>query len=225
MSTANEENDAHPAEDPEVSTPPSDSTGDSPDAAEQAAPEVSAEELRIALGRLDADRQRLEKEKADFSDRWSRLLTEFKNYKERVEREQRATREQITMKVIEEFVPVLDDFGRATEASAASDATAMLSGLEMIRDKLAGILEQHGVAEIEAKGALFDHNLHDALMQVDNPEVPEGTILEVVERGYVLNTRLLRPAKVVVARGGPAPAKPDSEESHQSEEAPPSDGE
>ncbi len=93
------------------------------------------------------------------------------------------------------------------EAEVRDDRTrSLLEGVEATERELLGVFERHGIKRLDPKGEPFDHNFHQAIFEADRPDQPSGTIVEVLQPGYVLHDRLLRPAMVGVAKGGPKPA-------------------
>jgi molecular chaperone GrpE len=136
-----------------------------------------------AEGRLAAERL------ADLQ----RLQAEYVNYRKRVERDREAVRELAVAEVIKGLLPVLDDLDRA---HAHGDLEG--SPLDLVAQKLRAAFERYGLTAVGAKGDLFDHNLHEAIYQQPSPDVTVNTVSDVIERGYLLGERLLRPAKVAV---------------------------
>jgi molecular chaperone GrpE len=101
-------------------------------------------------------------------------------------------------------LPVVDNLERAIEhasASSGADFEGMLQGVDLVRRELLAVLTKHGVEGIEAEGEAFDPNVHEALAQVEEPSVEAGRVARVLEKGYRLRDRLLRPARVMVSKG------------------------
>lgn len=130
-------------------------------------------------------------------DGWQRAVAEFQNYRKRVERDRLS--EQIAMKgeLIRKVLPVLDDLERALKNRPAEDAWA--SGIELIQRKLQAILDSEGVKRIEAEGAAFDPNFHEAISQEPVDGFESGQVVEIMQQGYMLGDRVIRPAQVRVA--------------------------
>jgi molecular chaperone GrpE len=106
--------------------------------------------------------------------------------------------------VVKDLLPVVDNLERAIEhasASSGADFESVLQGVELVRRELLGVLARHGVGAIEADGEAFDPNVHEALAQVEDPKVPAGRVAKVLQRGYRLRDRLLRPVRVLVSKG------------------------
>ncbi|MCX8064865.1 MAG: nucleotide exchange factor GrpE [Candidatus Hydrogenedentes bacterium] len=139
------------------------------------------------------------KEAEELRDKWLRVCAEFDNYRKRVQKEIREVRELATEALIKDLLPVLDNFERALQ-HAPDPEDPFVEGVRMIFNQLNEVLKERGVVSIEAGGQMFDPNVHDALAQVESA-LPEGTVVQVYERGYRMGNHLLRPAKVVVSRG------------------------
>jgi molecular chaperone GrpE len=134
---------------------------------------------------------------------------EFENYRKRQERDLADMRSRAGERIVTELIPVLDDLDRAiahTVASAASgvELDHLLAGVEMVRSRIVGVFEKEGVEVIDPLGAEFDPNMHHAVGQRDDATVPEHTVVEVYQKGYVMAGRVVRPAMVIVSAGGPA---------------------
>ncbi len=141
----------------------------------------------------------VERERDEYLDHLRRLKAEFENYRKRVQRDHEELRLRAAETVVESLLPVMDNMSRALDAAARHEEGQLLAGLELVSGQLRGTLEGHGLEEIPAEpGILFDPNLHEAIMTQASPEYSEGTVLQVLERGYLLHGRLLRPAKVIV---------------------------
>ena len=147
--------------------------------------EVSAEESTEEA--LEAERER-----------YLRLYAEFDNFRKRTAKEKTEAYGDATARCIEQLLPVVDNFERAMEAPC-SDAQYQ-SGMEMIFGQMRNFLEKLGVTEVEALGADFDPNVHNAIKQAEaTEEYPDGTVCEVFQKGYMLKDKLIRPAMVAVA--------------------------
>ena len=133
-------------------------------------------------------------EERDFLDDLRRLQAEFDNYRKRLRREQEETGERATAKVIEELLPVIDNFERAIAHGEGGE------GVQLVFKDLSAALERLGLVEIPAEGAAFDPNVHEAMELRETEGLEEPTVIEVYRRGYMLNDRLIRPASVVVGR-------------------------
>ncbi|MBI2877571.1 MAG: nucleotide exchange factor GrpE [Candidatus Tectomicrobia bacterium] len=139
-----------------------------------------------------------------------RLQADFENYKKRVAREQREGQALALEGLMRELLPVIDNLERAVQAGEkGSDPTALLRGVRMILHQFREMLRKVGLSEIQAVGEVFDPMVHEALMVVNSEERPENTIVEEFEKGYKIRDKLLRPAKVSVAKKAP-PVRPVS---------------
>jgi molecular chaperone GrpE len=142
----------------------------------------------------------LQRERDDYYDRWVRKAAEFENYRKRVERERREQADQTVMDLLSELLLVVDDFDRALIVEAGDEAAAYRKGVELIHAKLNDLLRKNGVTPIDALGADFDPNIHQAVMQEVSPDHREGEVIGELRRGYMIGDRLLRPAMVKVAK-------------------------
>ena len=149
-------------------------------------------------------RQELDEAKARAAeqlDGWQRAVADLANYKKRVERERAEAHQATTSAVITRLLPVLDDFDRAMkDAPTGEDVRQWVEGIALIQRKLHAIVEGVGVERIEAEGAMFDPYWHEAIMHDESENHSEGQVIEVVQQGYRLGDRVLRPALVRVAK-------------------------
>ena len=135
---------------------------------------------------------------AEMNDKYVRLYSEYENYRKRTNMEKADLILNGGKEVVKAILPVVDDMERALQAMA--DEEGAKEGVQLIYNKLMNILSQKGLKPIEAKGAKFDENLHEAVTQFPaSEESQKGTVIDVVEKGYYLNDKVLRYAKVVVA--------------------------
>jgi molecular chaperone GrpE len=164
----------------------------------------------------------LAKENAEHKDRLLRTLAEMENLRKRTDREVSDTRQYGIASFARDVLAVADNMERALGAlDAELSETAnpalktLLEGVELTERELLKVLEKHGVKKYEPKkGDKFDPNLHQAMFELPDPSQPAGTVAQVVQPGYMIGERMLRPALVAVAKGGPKPApandNPDS---------------
>ena len=146
-----------------------------------------------------------EREAAENYDRYVRVAADLENYRKRAAREKADCIKYGQENLIRDILPMVDSLGRAMEhACNSSDFEAFREGLKLVRNQLTCCLEKHGVEAIDAAGKDFDPNFHEAMLQVESPEHKNNEVVEEFEKGYLLNGRLLRPAKVSVCRC-PAP--------------------
>ncbi len=151
------------------------------------------------------EKAKLTEEVLRYKDRLVRLAAEFDNYKKRTGREFTALVKNAGESLITELLPILDNIERALQAPQTSDETrSFAQGFEMIRQQFLEKLEKAGMKEVAAEGTPFDPTRHEAVMAVENEDHPADTVINVVEKGYTLNEKVLRAAKVIVTR---TPAK------------------
>jgi len=142
----------------------------------------------------------LQRERDDYKDRWLRKGAEFDNYRKRIERERREQADQSVVDLLEELLLVVDDFDRALTVDPGEGGNAYRKGVELIHGKLHDLLRRQGLKPIDALGADFDPNVHQAVVHEESPEHREGEVIGELRKGYTLNDRLLRPAMVKVAK-------------------------
>ena len=169
-------------------------------------PEVEAEryegeETQDEVETLLQDLAQARAEANEYLDGWQRSRAEFANYKKRVDRELAQANMTATGNIIKRYLNVLDDLERALKNRPQNGEGAVwANGIELIYRKFLSILENEGVKVMEAEGQVFDPNLHEALSSEESDEHDSGEIIEVVQQGYMLDDRVLRPALVRVAR-------------------------
>ena len=135
-----------------------------------------------------------------------RAQADFDNYRKRVARDQHDMVNRAGERIIGDLLPVIDNLERAIDhATAGGDAEQLLGGLEIVHRQLLDVLAKEGATPIDPFGAQFDPMLHQAIGQREDAEVPDGTVVEVYQKGYEMHGRVIRSAMVVVATGGPAP--------------------
>jgi molecular chaperone GrpE len=151
------------------------------------------EQLRLTLAKA-------EKAAESFKDQLLRKAAEFENYKRRSEADYINIIKSANEGLIASLIPILDDFARSLKSGKGmKDFDAFYRGIELIHNKLSKILAAQGLATFESSGKPFDVDYHDALLQVPRSDVPPHTVIEEVERGYKLNDKVLRHAKVIVS--------------------------
>jgi molecular chaperone GrpE len=150
--------------------------------------ELSDEDLALLA---DAERDLV----AEYRDRAARAEAELKNFRTRVERDRAANRELVIAEVLRTLLPAIDDLDRADAHGDLVEGSPLL----LVAQKLRAGFERYGVIKVGAKGEAFDPKIHEAIVQVYSAEVTSPTIADVIEPGYALGERLLRPAKVAVS--------------------------
>ena len=136
----------------------------------------------------------------DFRDRYVRTLADFENYRKRSEREKDDFRRYALVGVIRDLLPVIDNFERALEHAEEGDE--FHKGVALIYKQLFDVLQRHGLKTIADSGVRFDPNIHEAVVREEDPSVPSHTVVAILQKGYFLYDRLIRPALVKVAVGG-----------------------
>jgi molecular chaperone GrpE len=154
----------------------------------------------------------LAKENAELKDRVLRTLAEMENLRRRTEREVADSRTYAITSFARDLVGVADNIQRALDAVRDSGvvlegpAKALVDGVELTERELLKVLEKNGVKKFDPKGEKFDPNLHQAMFEVPDARVPSGSVVQVVQPGYAIGDRVLRPALVGVSKGGPRTA-------------------
>ena len=188
------------------------------EAAAESAPAEASPEDRLAA---------FETEAADLKDKLLRALAEAENVRRRAERDRADASKYAVANFAREMLKATDNLRRALEtvtdeARRENEALESLAvGLEITEREMLNAFERVGIRPIEALGQRFDHNLHEAMFELDDPDRPAGTVVQVLETGYVLHDRLLRPAKVGVGKGGPAPLAEDGAPAPMTEDGAP----
>jgi molecular chaperone GrpE len=177
-----------------------DAAAQADDAEADAQESGEAPEARIAM--LEEEVQRLRSD-------YMRALADAENAKRMAEKRIEDNSKYAVSNFAKEMLTVADNLDRALLAAPEDKRMGnellknLAVGIEMTQKSLAGGLEKYGVQKVQSRGAAFDPNLHQAVQEVENPDVPAGTCVEVYQDGYMIRDRLLRPAMVVVSRGGP----------------------
>ena len=174
----------------------------------QATPEtdVSAEPAASAVAALA-------KEAADTKDRLLRTLAEMENLRRRTEREVADTRQYAVANFARDLLGVADNMQRALDTLSADFrdqadpvVKSHIEGVEITERELVKVMEKHGIRRFDPQGQKFDPNLHQAMLEIPDPSVPSGTVVQVMQPGYMIADRVLRPALVGVSKGGPKAA-------------------
>ena len=142
----------------------------------------------------------LEEQVAEWRERAIRSAADLENFRKRMEREKGEARRYANQSLLEELLPVLDNFHMGLDAASADAESMIFRGMEMVKKQLDDFLSGQGVEEVSAEGEMFDPAVHEAVSQEDCEASPEGSVLRVVRRGFKMGERLLRPANVVVSR-------------------------
>jgi molecular chaperone GrpE len=170
-------------------------------AAEEAGPNKDSgtavlEDLETLRARASA----VEQERNQFLDLLQRTRADFENYQKRVQRDLAEERRYAQKPLAADLLPVLDNLDRAVAAAKqAGEKGPLVQGVALVQSQFLDLLKRHGVTRIEAQGQPFDPRLHDAVMQQPSAEHPPNTVLQVLEQGFLIHERVLRPARVVVS--------------------------
>lgn len=203
-----ERRDEEPREDPSAEAPEEEvvegevvpeSSGDPEDPAssEAEAPDETGADEEDKVAALSAELETVRAERDEYLDSVKRLRAEFENSRKRAERERERILQSASEKLVTDLLPVLDNLDRALESEGD-----VREGVRSTRDQLVSVLEQEGLSPVASDGQSFDPNVHEAVMGQPSEEYEDGTVIQTFERGYVLNGKSIRPAKVVVARQG-----------------------
>lgn len=160
--------------------------------------ESSAGENSETESTAEAEKDKSPEEEA-LQARYMRLMADFQNFKRRTEKEKSDIYAFANEKLVKELLDVIDNFERALAVGTGAGGESFLEGMEMILKQLLGVLEKAGVAEIKALGEDFDPNFHNAVMTEDSSEYESGKVTAVLQKGYVLNGRVVRPSMVKVS--------------------------
>jgi molecular chaperone GrpE len=142
-------------------------------------------------------------ERDEALDRWKRTAADFDNFRKRVTREREELVTLANERLVKELLPILDDLERALVAASEHEEARLEEGVRLVHRALGSLLERNGVKEIDTVGA-FDPHVHEALLAQPS-EAEEGSVIDVVQKGYTLGDRVVRPARVVVAAAPPLP--------------------
>ena len=162
-------------------------------------PKVNANEGAAADEAAVPDLAAVEKERDEYLDALQRLKAEFDNYRKRVAREEAVLAARASERLVRELLPVLDDLERALEAAAQHEEAQLEEGVRLVHRSLADALTKEGLSEIDTDGA-FDPHTQEALLSQPS-EAEEGSVIQVLQKGYKLGDRVLRPARVVISGG------------------------
>ncbi|MEJ5315356.1 MAG: nucleotide exchange factor GrpE [Anaerolinea sp.] len=169
--------------------------------AEKDALKEEVETLRERVRALEEYIRELEGKQKEYFEGWARERADFSNYKRRIEREQASLTQNITGEILKKYLLILDDLSRAMKMRPRDgEAASWADGIELIYRKLQSILDAEGIQRIPAEQEMFDPMRHEAITYEDSPDHESGQIIEVLQDGYTLGDRVLRPARVRVAR-------------------------
>lgn len=197
-------------------------TSNEPD--REAEPEAAPQAAPAAPPEPQPDRaQALEAEVAALKDKWLRAMAEAENIRKRVERDRDDARRYAVANFARDMATVADNLQRAVaavdpKARAADPALeTLVAGVEMTEKAMQAALERVGIRAIQAVGQKYDANRHEAMFEIEDASRPAGTVVQEIEKGYMIHDRLLRPSRVGISKGGPAQASTPSAEPPSSE--------
>lgn len=144
--------------------------------------------------------EKLTKELQNLQDRFLRTVAEFDNFKKRTEKLSAECLKNANYNLLQKLLPVLDDLDRFVGIENTTDFNSLFDGIKLLRNNFFNILKQEGVQEMESIGKPFDHDLHEALIQIETKDVEPNTVVEEHAKGYLFNDRVLRYAKVIVSK-------------------------
>jgi molecular chaperone GrpE len=173
------------------------STPEAKQASENETVTIPIKEYAGQLEELDALRDKAD----EFSAGWQRERADFSNFRKRFERDQKMNRTNIRVDILRKYLDVHDDLERAVKNMPEDVAASpWVNGLDLIFQKLERLLDSEGLQEIEAEGKQFNPDFHEAISSEENPDFDSEEIIEVVQKGYILGERVIRPARVRVAK-------------------------
>lgn len=170
--------------------------------AEDAAPEPTNDEL---VAKAQAETK-------EWQDKYLRLHAEWDTYRRRTAEQREAERVRAGEKLVENLLPVIDDFERTIDYAENNGEAGLMDGVKAVRSKFVGVLTAGGVEVIDPVGEAFDALECQAVATVDDASVPDETVSQVYQKGYKMGAKVLRPAMVTVTTGGPKRPKPEAEE-------------
>jgi len=166
------------------------------------ADKMTIELLSTELRQLKSLHEETVKENAEAEEKSLRLQAEFENFRRRSLKEKQESFKFGHQNLVKDLLSAVDNLERALEhgaQNAEGDAKGILDGIELVHREILGAFAKNGVREIEAEGQLFDPAVHEAMGQIPNADVPSNSVLEVLQKGYVIHDRMLRPARVIVS--------------------------
>jgi molecular chaperone GrpE len=170
---------------------------------ETAANEPKEETVTIPLKEYAAQMEQIDGLKskvAEYSDGWQRERADFTNYRNRILRDQETIKQNLTIDVVKKYLAVKDDIELALKNVPKNEENEdWLDGIRLIAQKLQNILDSEGVQRIPAENEIFDPNRHEAIASEDNPLFESGRVIEIIQQGYTIGDRVIRPARVKIA--------------------------
>ena len=180
---------------------------ETPSVDELAAAAAEAEVEVAGAGEMRQTMTKLKQEAAEAQDRYLRTYADFENYRKRMQRDLAEFRKYANEQMAQDLLTVVDHLGLALRHAQEAGGTgqALLGGVELVDKQFCDVLEKYGVKPFKAEGESFDPQFHDAMMQVETSEVPENTVVQVFQDGYMYHEKVLRHARVGVAKSPAGP--------------------
>lgn len=176
---------------------------DNPETADNTEVDDNQEETMSEASTYTVEGEELEQLRKQADENYQRLLrnqADFDNFRRRARQEKEELAKYASQKLVENLIPIIDNFDRALQTSKETqDFDGLIKGIDMVFRQFEGILKNEGVSPIESVGQPFNPEFHQAIMQVESDEYEEGFVVEEVQKGYVLNDRVIRPAMVKVS--------------------------
>jgi molecular chaperone GrpE len=169
----------------------------------ESADKMTIELLSQELQTLKTEYEARDAELAEAQDQFTRLQAEFENFRKRTLKERQDSFQFGHQNLVKDLLSSVDNLERALEhgeQSGDGDFQSLLQGVELVHRELLGALDKHGVAAIEAEGKIFDPAVHEAMAQVPSADVPPNSIVQVLQKGYQLRDRMIRPTRVIVSK-------------------------
>jgi molecular chaperone GrpE len=168
---------------------------------------ANAQALAVALDKITAALETTERERDDARDQFLRLRADFDNYRRRSRNELEESKADATAALLARWLPLIENLERAHEAVEDEDANvdALREGMALVHKSLVSALEQEGITTIDPADERYDEHSMEAIGLVPHPDVPEGHVIEVFQRGRRMGERLVQPARVIVSDGAPTP--------------------
>jgi molecular chaperone GrpE len=162
---------------------------------------VAEQESAAAEQETQPDMEQLQGELAEARDKILRAQADLENYRKRSRRELEEERRYANVPLLKDLLPVVDNIDRALEAAQkAGEGGALLEGIKLVKQQLAAALARHHCVEINAQGEAFDPHFHEALTAVSVPNQPANSVVQVVQPGYQVHDRVIRPSQVIVSK-------------------------
>lgn len=159
----------------------------------------SDESEETSVDPKDEEIQQLQLKANENEEKYLRLYAEFENYKRRIQKENETNKKYQSQRVLTDILPTIDNIERALQIEGSDESFKSLQkGVQMVHESLLRALQENGLEEIESEGQSFDPNVHQAVVQDDNPEYESGVITQELQKGYKLKDRVLRPSMVKV---------------------------